>query len=207
MIYVWTKFPAPKFSGDSLVSLVPGSCFKSTITQWKLAKNQNSPMASLIGPEWKDWGKKPEQKISWDYPFKTPVWGSWQLWIRLKIWVQGSCVYNYRTHQPPCSQTSFSMKIHFSFSKKSKIIEIFIKFSQHFANISNQKLYCTFYWKPNFFWYYKTFVHFRRKCHKNRDKNGIVEKRNLTFSWNPSLHFNYLEFIFLHLCSKVFFFI
>ena len=74
MIYVWKSFLAPEFLGDSPVSWVPGTCFKSTIT-----KNQNGPRTSLVRPEWANWGKNGSKKISWDFPFKVALL-FWLVW-------------------------------------------------------------------------------------------------------------------------------
>ena len=87
------------------------------ITQWKFAKNQNGPRTSVsvIGPEWADWGKKPEQKISWDCPFKfgkagtnsltkyVPIIYEYKRLEKVKIFVQNNveiCWKKLRTISP-----------------------------------------------------------------------------------------------------------
>ena len=52
------------------MSQAPESHFKSPITPWKIAKNQNGPWTSLMGPGGADWWKNQIQKISWDCPLK-----------------------------------------------------------------------------------------------------------------------------------------
>jgi len=49
LIYVKQNFLAQKFRVDFPVLRTPGSHFKTPITLWKIAKNQNGTRKSLMG--------------------------------------------------------------------------------------------------------------------------------------------------------------
>ena len=69
MIYVREFFLAFNFFSNSLVSKVPGSCFKSVITLWKCKKISKQHEDISIGTRMSQLFKKWVQKISWDCPF------------------------------------------------------------------------------------------------------------------------------------------